>query len=58
MAGYRNSDDLPQTLQQLSPEKAQVITMPGEGSQLGTGKVQRQLCHSGHYSKAILHLQI
>lgn len=51
-------EDLPQTLLQPSPEKVQVISMPGEGCQFGTGKVQRQLCHNGHYSKVLLHLRI
>lgn len=51
-------EDLPQTLLQRDPEKAQVMTMPGEGSQFGTGKVERQLYHNGHYSKVLLHLHI
>lgn len=45
-------EDLPQTVLQPSSEKAQVMTMPGEGYKFGTGKVWRYLCHKKHYIKS------
>lgn len=45
---------LPPSHLQSDPGEAQVVEVPAEGSQCGTGKVQRKLCHNGHYSKALL----
>lgn len=49
---------LPGSRLQSDPAKAQVMKMPAEGSQFGTGKVQRQLCNNGHYGKVLLYTRV
>lgn len=49
---------LPPSHLQCDLEKAQVMKMPAEGSQFGTGKVQRELCHNGNYSNVLLYPRV